>query len=189
MADSNILISNTSSDQISIDPTNISGATGTPPPTSDLEWYFIQLVNDDRAAAGVGPVTLDAHLQTAAASHTAWMTANGIASHIESGIQPMTMDQIPARMTAAGYDGQYMAENIWWTSISGPLDQAVAQQLEQSLMNDPPHAANILNPAYTDIGLSLGTGVIDGFNAAFVTQDFGTPTANETGPRWDVGTI
>src|SRR5689334_23280508 len=129
MADSNILISNTPSDQISINPTNISGATGTPPPTSDLEWYFIQLVNDDRAAAGVGPVSLDAHLQTAAAGHTAWMTANGIASHTESdGSQPWD------RMTAAGYDGQGMGENIWWTSISGPLDQAVAQQLEQSLM-------------------------------------------------------
>src|SRR5947209_7912806 len=110
MADSNTPVSNTSSDQISINPTNISGDTGTPPPTgdlpaptSDLEWYFIQLVNDDRAAAGVGPVTLDAHLQTAAAGHTAWMTANGQLSHIESdGIQPHD------RMTAAGYDGQYM---------------------------------------------------------------------------------
>ena len=41
--------------------------------TSDLENYFLQLVNQSRSDAGLAPLVFDAELVAAAQDHSVWM--------------------------------------------------------------------------------------------------------------------
>src|SRR5262249_31546606 len=82
-------------------------------------------------------------------------------------------------MSNAGYvfSGAWgWAENIAWVSTTAGLQESVVAQLETNLMNSPPHRANLLNGSYQEIGIGIDTGVYQGFNSAFVTQDFAYKT-------------
>jgi uncharacterized protein YkwD len=69
------------------------------------------------------------------------------------------------RLSKAGIQWVSMGENI-------AMDQSVAQA-EAALMNEPKfrenHRANILNPAFTNVGVGIARGP-DG--TLYITQDF-----------------
>jgi uncharacterized protein YkwD len=149
---------------------------------SNLEIYFLQLVNQSRAEAGLAPLVYDAELDAAAENHTVWMDQTDIFDHTgEGGSSP------GGRITAAGYDWMGWAENIAQRPLSGPnaaLDQATVDQLHLQLMNSPGHRANILDPTMTEIGIGLHQGFFNWpgmglLPTAFVTEVFGNPTAAE----------
>ena len=52
-----------------------------PAQPTELETYFLELVNGTRAEAGVSPLTFDDELMVAADDHSAWMDATDIVSH------------------------------------------------------------------------------------------------------------
>jgi uncharacterized protein YkwD len=77
--------------------------------TSNLENYFLQLVNASRAGAGLAPLVFDAELVAAARDHSVWMDLTDTVSH--TGVGGSSPD---ARVAAAGYDATAWAENIWF---------------------------------------------------------------------------
>lgn len=109
------------------------------------------MVNAARAEHGVGPVRLNSSMSAVAASWSQAMADAGTMSH-----NPGYSTQIPAGWSRA-------AENVAWNS---PADVA---GLQTSWMGSPGHRANILDPAFTDIGIGV---VIEG-GAAWGTQVFG----------------
>ena len=127
-----------------------------PRPRPDLEARMLELVNAERAAAGLRPLRADADLTQVARRHSADMFARGYFSHITpEGRDPFErMRSAELRFVAAG-------ENL-----------ALARSLQQAhdgLMDSPGHRANILRPAFG----RLGVGVLDGgVRGLMVTQNF-----------------
>jgi uncharacterized protein YkwD len=83
--------------------------------TSDLENYFLQLVNQSRSEAGLAPLVFDAKLDAAAENHTVWMDQTDTVSH--TGVGGSSPGD---RIAAAGYDAIRWAENIWYIQPPSP---------------------------------------------------------------------
>ncbi len=117
---------------------------------------MLTLVNQERAKAGLRPVTADPELASVAVAHSEEMFRLGYFSHVS----PVSGEPSD-RLNAA--DIQYIAtgENL-----------AYAPSLRVAhlgLMNSPGHRANILNPRFT----RLGVGVVRSSNRGFMfTQEF-----------------
>ena len=148
---------------------------------TNLETYFLQLVNEARTSAGVRPLTFDGELLDSSDAHSAWMDQTDTFSH--TGVNGSSAG---TRMTTAGYGWQGWGENIAY--VSGGLTEATVRQLHSNLMNSPGHYANIVNGSFEEIGIGLKQGTINGYNVVFVTQNFGTPNALERAEADDVGT-
>lgn len=146
-----------------------------------LEQYMLNLINQDRAKAGVGALKFDGELNQAADSHSAWMDSANVLSHTGSG------GSSPGdRVKAAGYDAVSWGENVAYASDRGApgLDQADVQTLHANLMNSPGHRANLLKADTVDIGIGL---TMDGGKQSYVTQNFGKPTKSQAGEPDDGG--
>jgi len=144
-----------------------------------LETFFLQLVNETRAKAGVKPLTFDGELLDSSDAHSAWMDQTDTFSH--TGANGSSAGD---RMTSAGYGWQGWGENIAYAS--GALTEATVTKLHDMLVNSPGHYKNIINGSFEEIGIGLKTGTINGYNVVFVTQNFGTPNAAERAEADDV---
>ena len=106
-----------------------------PAPTA-FEQYMMELVNRERAAAGVQPLAFDFDLNQSAELHSQWMIAVDQFSH--EGANGSTPTQ---RMQAAGYQltGSWTTgENIAWQSLRGAAGiQDDVHDLHVALMNSP----------------------------------------------------
>lgn len=114
------------------------------------EQYTIDLINAQRAAAGVPALLRDETLMGIARARVADMIARGYTGHND----PVTGAPMAREMMrAAGYTSVYLGEN-WYGSIKAPpgiIDVAMAW-----FMTDPPHARNILSPNYAAVGVGIG---------------------------------
>jgi uncharacterized protein YkwD len=119
----------------------------------------VTLTNEQRAAAGCGPLNSNPNLTTAAQGHSDDMATNHYFDHnSQNGDTPWD------RMNAAGYTGWRLAgENI-------AEGQKTPQDVMDAWMNSEGHRANILNCAFNDIG--VGYAVSDDGDP-YWTQDFG----------------
>ncbi|MDP3172914.1 MAG: CAP domain-containing protein [Phenylobacterium sp.] len=139
---------------------------------SALEQYMLELVNAERAKVGAQPLTFDLNLDKAAELHSQWMIATDTFSHTGDGGSSATQ-----RMQSAGYtlSGSWATgENIAWASLRGaPGYQDEVDLLHTNLMNSAGHRANILNANYREVGIGFEVGEYQGWQGAFVTQDFG----------------
>jgi uncharacterized protein YkwD len=119
----------------------------------------VTLTNEQRAAAGCGPLNSNPNLTTAAQGHSDDMATNHYFDHnSQNGDTPWD------RMNAAGYTGWTLAgENI-------AEGQKTPQDVMDAWMNSEGHRANILNCAFNDIG--VGYAVSDDGDP-YWTQDFG----------------
>ena len=145
----------------------------TPPTTaqttlSAYEQQVVVLVNAERAANGLQPLTVSTRLSTAARAHNMQMIQTGEFAHQVTGELPVCPSPFQTdRYRAVGYNWQACGENI----------AAMAQTPEAAMtswMNSAPHRANILSPAFTEIGVGYTLG---GPYGVYWTQDFGTPNA------------
>lgn len=117
----------------------------------------LALVNDERAKAGLQPLTLDNTLNRVAAEKARDMAVNGYFSH-DSPTYGSPFDM----MRSFGVDYQSAGENI-------AAGQKSASEVMQSWMNSSGHRANILSPKYT----KLGVGYYDaGSKAPYWVQEF-----------------
>jgi len=121
-----------------------------------MEDHVLNLVNAERAKAGVPPLHKDARLRRAARGHSADMARRGFTSHDDpDGVTPVD------RMRAEGYP-EPGAENI-------ARGQSHPQAVMQAWMNSPGHRANILRAEFARIGI----GVHLGTDGPWWTQNFG----------------
>ncbi len=138
---------------------------------SAYEQYMLELINEDRAKAGVQPLAFNTYLNDSSEDHSAWMLANDIFSH--TGV---TGTSAFARMQAAGYQfiGSWGAgENVGYTSIGNPagyVDELGG--LHAAFMNSAGHRANILRSSFKEVGIGFEVGDFGGYTVAMVTEDF-----------------
>ena len=123
---------------------------------TQLEQHIAASINAERAAAGLDPLKIEAHLNSAAQSQSDWMGDTGTFSH--AGEDGSTAAD---RIGDAGFPltgSSRVAENIGYSSISGELDEGEADKLHEGLKNSPEHLANMLDPdvSYVGIGFSVG---------------------------------
>ncbi len=128
------------------------------PGVGSLVTQVLALVNVERVAAGCGALSNDSRLASAALAHSRDMAANDYFSH-----DSQDGRSFADRISAAGYSGGAIAENI-------AAGQSTATAVVAGWMESAGHRANILNCAYTDMGLGYATG---GSFGTYWTQDFG----------------
>jgi uncharacterized protein YkwD len=129
-------------------------------PRRQIELRVVELVNLERAKAGIAPVAWDERIGTAARSHSddqaAWQTM----SH--TGSDGSTLS---TRIGRVGFAWRALAENV-------AAGQPSAESVVSAWMNSPGHRTNILNAQYTVAGAGLG---ISSTNTNYWTLDLGTP--------------
>jgi uncharacterized protein YkwD len=144
---------------------------------SPVAQQILDLTNQFRAQNGVAPVAYSAQLTSAADLQVANMVSmvpyvglTAAMSHTLNGVPQPTMT---SRLNTVGYDYYAAGENIAY----GFAD---ANAVFQAWVNSPGHRANLLNPSYTQLGVSLAY-TPDG--VPYYAQEFGVPSANNpTGP-------
>jgi uncharacterized protein YkwD len=129
---------------------------------SGFESQVIALINNERVNAGVGPLSGQGQLGSAARSHSKDMACNGFFSHTGSdGSSPA------ARISSEGYGWSAIAENI--AAGYGNPASVVA-----GWMGSQGHKDNMLNPNYTEIGIGYVSATGSPYGA-YWTADFARP--------------
>jgi uncharacterized protein YkwD/uncharacterized membrane protein required for colicin V production len=125
-------------------------------PRPDLEQRMLDLVNQERQAAGLSPLAADPELTEVARRHSADMFARGYFAHdTPEGLTPFD------RMRAADVRFITAGENL---ALAPTITVA-----HTGLMNSPGHRANILRREFG----RLGIGVMDGgMRGLMVSQEF-----------------
>src|SRR4051794_10783101 len=127
------------------------------------------LLNQQRAANGIGPLAENAALSTASTGYSQRMVAQGFFGH-----ESPDGGTLVQRLTDAGYlgddDAWVVGENIGW----GQASLATARSMVTAWMNSPGHRENLLSADYTQVGLGLALGTpTDQTWGATYTTDFG----------------
>lgn len=119
------------------------------------EQRLLELLNQERDTAGLKPFTLDQRLAHAARKHTNLMVASEELSHQFPSENPLIL-RLHAENVRSDHDGENIA-----------LDADV-EMAHLALMQSPLHRANILNPAFSAVGIS----VLRGAGGLYITEDF-----------------
>ncbi|MFN8485451.1 MAG: S8 family serine peptidase [Anaerolineae bacterium] len=146
--------------------------SATPSPTTDPNDYAGQtavLINQQRAANGLPPLTIDKRLANAADFHNRWMLQNNCFDHICPG-EPDPLQ----RMKNAGYPLTSGSENIGRGYVT-PSDMVTGW------MNSSGHRANILGNM-TDIGCGFLQGPSGSYMDRYWTCDFARGAATAPPP-------
>jgi uncharacterized protein YkwD len=121
----------------------------------------LSLVNQARAAAGLGPLQMNAQLTAAAQKYSQYMAAARFFGHnAPDGTTP------PMRQQASGYNATLWGENI-------AAGQADPQAVMTAWMNSPDHRENILRPGFAEIGIGIYKDPNSQYGI-YWTQEFGT---------------
>ncbi|MDT5157575.1 MAG: hypothetical protein QOH51_1932 [Acidobacteriota bacterium] len=125
-------------------------------PRPDLEAQMLEMLNQERRAAGLKPLAPDPELLEVARAHSTDMFARGYFAHVSpEGLSPFD------RMARAHVTFQTAGENL---ALAPTVKIA-----HTGLMNSPGHRANILHPDFGRVGI----GIIDGgFRGIMVSQEF-----------------
>jgi uncharacterized protein YkwD len=126
------------------------------PARPELETRMLELVNQERARAGLRPLLPDPEARDVARAHSRDMLARGYFSHVTpDGKDPFD------RLRAEGVRFLNAGENL---ALARNLAMA-----HQGLMDSPGHRANILRPQFGRVGI----GIVDaGRYGLMVTQNF-----------------
>lgn len=128
--------------------------------SEDMTAQILALVNRDRTAQNLNPLSLNAVLNSSALSKANNMVANNYFAHYSpDGKKPW--DFIDRNSYAYLFVGENLAMNF--TS---------AESAHQALMLSPSHKENIMSDKYADIGLGIVQGEIAGKNTNVLVQLF-----------------
>ncbi|PJE59880.1 MAG: hypothetical protein COU85_01220 [Candidatus Portnoybacteria bacterium CG10_big_fil_rev_8_21_14_0_10_44_7] len=131
---------------------------------------MVALINQERTSQGLSALVVDEKLNTAAGLKVTDMITNQYFAHQSpSGLSPWYFLQ------KAGYNFKMAGENLA-INFSDP------QTLVLAWMQSSSHRANILNPAFTDLGLAVKSGELDGNSTVFCALVFGQKAATATVP-------
>lgn len=128
---------------------------------------IITYTNEERIKAGGTTLTENTQLDEAAKLKLEDMFANNYWEHVAptSGLQAWDF------MKESGYTYQYAGENL----AKGYHDSS---STVNAWMNSQTHKDNLLNQNYTDIGVAVGSGTLDGKPVTLVVQLFGKPATS-----------
>jgi len=132
------------------------------------ETAVLNLVNQERIAAGLVPLMPHATIQSAARAHGREMFASGYLTHLSrDGRTPRD------RVLGLGVRVRVIGENLAYA--------ADARAAHDALMASEPHRRNILLPEYRLIGVAVVDGGADG---VIVVEDFSDEGIVFHLPRW-----
>lgn len=143
-----------------------TGGASAAPPESVLaeQAEVVALVNEQRAAAGLGPLVVNETLTEGAQDYAEYMAAANFFSHTGP-----DGSNVQTRAEAAGYTTWvFLAENL-------AAGQPTPERVVQAWMNSPTHRDNILAADAREVGLGHA------FNPR---ARFGNYWALEFGTRW-----
>ena len=131
------------------------------------------LINQQRTAAGLGPLRENAALDTAAQSHSDDMVSGNYFDHTApSGADPLS------RVVAAGFATVARVLDLGENIAAGADSLATPVATVANWMDPPPHRANILDPTFkqTGVGITAALPSVLGLGAsgATYTETFGT---------------
>ncbi|MEA2252791.1 MAG: hypothetical protein QOC78_637 [Solirubrobacteraceae bacterium] len=133
------------------------------------------LLNQQRVAQGLAPLTENAALSRASADYSQLMVTQSFFDH-QSPQGSLLVDRIRAVGYLANAGDWALGENIGW----GQSQLSTARSLVNAWMNSAGHRENILTAQYTDVGLGLALGSpSDPTWGATYTTDFGTRGVTE----------
>ena len=128
----------------------------------------VTLTNAERAQGGLGTVTLNESLSSAARAKAADMFANQYWAHVSpSGRQPWDF------IKESSYSFSAAGENL-------ARDFSTTPEMVDAWMGSPSHKANIMNPNYTEIGIAVVNGNLQGIDTTLVVQMFGRPASAQS---------
>ena len=131
---------------------------------ADFVNRVVELTNEVRRSHGLPDLTVNFQLQEVAQQHSQNMAYQDFFSHTgQDGSQPWD------RGLAAGYDYRNYGENI-------AAGQRTPEEVVQAWVDSPGHFANIINPAFTEIGVGFKYLADDPGDLRFQTywsQEFG----------------
>jgi uncharacterized protein YkwD len=114
---------------------------GLPPEVAEL----VEGLNQERARAGLSPLTENARLTAAATEHARDMARQQQLTHTGSdGSTPL------ARIARQGYTSRQVAENV-------AAGQQTPQEAMRTWLDSPPHRQNILGP-FSEVGAAHSQG-------------------------------
>ena len=122
----------------------------------------VRLVNEERAAHGLDPVTVDATLTMMAGDYACTLIRDDYFGHYH----PETGDGPGERATAFGYRYRAVGENL----AAG--QRAAAEAMKDWMNSTEGHRENILNPMWEHVGIAIRTG---GTYGVYWVQEFGAP--------------
>jgi uncharacterized protein YkwD len=114
-------------------------------PAATAAANVVTYVNAQRRARGLAPLTTSAPLARAAQEQASYMARIGRMTHTGSG-----GTSVGTRVTRAGYRWSMVGENIAY-------GQRNSSAVVAAWMASPPHAANILNARYTQVGVGVAS--------------------------------
>lgn len=130
----------------------------------------INLTNEKRVSAGVGVVKESALLSQAAAAKAQDMLDKNYWAHFApDGKTPWQF------ISESGYRYSAAGENL-----ARDFDSASAVVV--AWMNSPSHKDNLLDPRFTEIGVAVTSGNLNGVNGSLVVQMFASPSNPITKP-------
>jgi uncharacterized protein YkwD len=131
-------------------PTAVPPVLVAPPVAGDVaaaEQYCIDLINAQRAAAGLPPYARDETVMGIARARVADMVARGYRGHND----PVTGAALgPQMLSAAGFR---LAGENWYGSRAGPVE--IVDAAMGWFMTDPLHAQGILSASFTLVGVGI----------------------------------
>jgi uncharacterized protein YkwD len=131
------------------------------------------LVNEERSARDLRTLRASGALDASSVAHSADMVANHYLAHEREG-RPRLLERIRSARYFAGAAGGIYSENIG----IGAEGRASAADLVTAWMDSAAHRANILHPAFREMGVGIAFAPPDpafyaDYPAAVLTTDFG----------------
>jgi hypothetical protein len=124
----------------------------------------VELTNMERSKAGLPPLSGNAQLSQAALAKANHMFANDYWAHVApDGTTPWSF------IKAAGYAYSVAGENL-------ARDFNDTASMVQAWMNSETHKTNIVHQKYSQIGVAVVNGKLQGVETTLVVQLFGVPT-------------
>lgn len=123
---------------------------------------MVSLMNQSRVAADVNPLTHNATLASFAQLKGQDMVDRDYFAHdTPEGKRPWEW------INRADYDYVYAGENL-------AMDFITAEVVHAAFLKSPAHRKNILNPKYTEVGIAVLHGELDGRRTTLLVEFFGT---------------
>lgn len=139
---------------------------------------ILDLINQERLNLDLKPLKENVLLAEAAKAKAEDMLQNDYFSHTSpTGSSPWYW------VKRSGYSYQYAGENL-------AINYESAESQHQAWMKSPTHRANILSTKYTETGIAMVSGKLNGERATIVVQLFGAPRGTLITPaRFDAAKI
>ncbi len=120
------------------------------PDTPVVEAAIIEMTNAFRGRQKLGTLKANANLTKAARAYAAYLAKSGAFSHTADG------REAGDRITSAGYAWCQIGENLALHVDSRGFEaRALAEKSVEGWINSPPHRANMVAPAMTEIGVGV----------------------------------